>query len=111
MSDFAKNLKRLMDQQRVSAAELCAGAKVPKSSVSEWLSAREPKLSPALVRVARFMGTTVDALITGQDPEIEIAGAVLQALESQFVTVHQGTYRLTLEKQVPSRGKRKGGDQ
>lgn len=110
MSDFSKNLKRLMHQQKITATELCAGANVPKSSVSEWLAGREPKLGQPVLRVARFLGTTLDALISGTEPEMEAVNKVIGALENQFVTVHQGTYRVTLEKQVSSQVKRRNGD-
>lgn len=103
MGKVAKNLRALMERHNVTAAQVCKAASVPKSSMSEWLSGREPKLSEALVRVARYFDVTVDYFISGETTEDLLVKKVVGALEEKFIMLHQGEYRVTLEKKVPAK--------
>lgn len=102
MSEFSKSLELLMKRHLVTAAQLCKACDLPKSSLSEWLSGREPRASVALVRVARYFNTTLDELIMGSldMKEQEIVQTIAKAIETGFAVVHQGTYRLTIEKKT-----------
>lgn len=95
---FAETLKRLMQDRRVSAAIVCQATNIPKSSLSEWLGGRQPKLDESIVRLAKFFGVSVEYLITGEHPEEMIVKGLLEDLEEGFVSIHKGVYRINVEK-------------
>ncbi len=58
---LVKNLKRLLEENNLSIAELSRETKVPKSTLSTWLKGRSPNLEQ-LEKVARFFNTSIDSL-------------------------------------------------
>jgi transcriptional regulator with XRE-family HTH domain len=99
-----------MRERRVSAQELSHGIGVSPSTVSKWVNNpdREPS-AEMLLKVARFFGVSVEYLICGEHPEIEAMRGFAAALESNFVQLHQGVYRITVEKQLSTDKKFKDG--
>jgi len=99
---FAKTLKKLMQARGVSAAVVCSATSIPKSSLSEWLAGRQPKLDESIVKLARFFGVSVEYLITGLHPEENIVRGLLEDLDEGFVSIHKGVYRINVEKYTKS---------
>ena len=56
------NLKHLLEEKRISVAELARKASVPKQTIFEWLMGSSPKDLTKLKRVALFFGISVDQL-------------------------------------------------
>lgn len=98
MSQFAKTLKSLLDKRGITARVLSEAIEVPKSTLSEWTAGREPKLSEQIIRLARFFGVSVEYLITGTHPEEQMAFDLNRALENDFAEIHQGVYRIRIER-------------
>lgn len=97
MTTFSENLKRLMKERRVSAKVVSEATGIPPSTISEWTAGREPKLGDALIRLARFFGVSLEYLATGEEKEPQPED-FLNALDDSFITIHQGVYRMKLEK-------------
>jgi len=95
---FAENLRDLMKERDVSAATLSKAVSIPKSSISEWLTGRQPKLDENIVRLARFFGVSVEKLITGWEPEEAIIKSFIDQADDGFVEIHGGIYRFRIEK-------------
>jgi len=96
---FRTVLKSLMKERGVTTKLLSAATGVPASTISEWLNSdREPKLNGNLLNVARFFGVSLERLITGEDPEMSLMRDLVENLEDTFLQVHQGTYRITIER-------------
>lgn len=89
-----------MKQRGVTARALSKATSVPESTISDWTSGREPKLNDAVVRVARFLGVSVDFLVTGKEPEQDLVAEALEKMTEGFFEVHRGVYRLRVEKLV-----------
>ena len=94
---FADSLKRLMKEKRYSAKAVSDATGIPQSALSEYCSGREPKID-ALLKLARFFGVSVEALVTGEDPAQEAITEIMTGAGNGWIEVHQGTYRLKIEK-------------
>lgn len=108
---FAKTLKKLMQERGVSAAVVCSATSIPKSSLSEWLAGRQPKMDESIIRLAKFFGVSVEFLICGKHPEETLVKGLLEDLEDGFVSIHRGVYRINVEKYAKTPLKKKGGDE
>lgn len=98
MASFSETLKRLMKDRGVSMRVLAQATDIPSSTLSEWTAGREPKLGEPVVRLARFFGVSLEYLVTGKEPEQEIVGNILDGMDDGFFTIHQGVYRVHVEK-------------
>jgi len=96
---FSKILQELMDDRKVTQTVLSQATGVPKTTINEWLkSDRTPKLDKNILNVARFFGIPVEYFIEGKLPEQKIIEGVLHDLDTGFVSIHQGVYRINVEK-------------
>lgn len=96
---FRQILKRLMKERGISTKVLSAATGTPASTISEWLNSdREPKLNGNILKVARFFGVSLDHLVTGEEPEVNLLRDIVENIEESFLQVHQGTYRITIER-------------
>lgn len=108
VGNFRDSLKRIMKEKGISAATLSKQTKIPKSTLSEWLQGgRQPTFDDAILRLAKFLKVTPEALLTGEEPETELFRQVLGGNDDGFIEVHNGIFRLKIEKFV---GKKGGGE-
>lgn len=63
------NLKLHLASKGLTAAELSRVSKVPKATISDWLSGRSPKNLSQLKSVANILETTIDNLAFGSFSE------------------------------------------
>jgi transcriptional regulator with XRE-family HTH domain len=98
MPSFSENLKRLMKERGVTARVLSKATAIPASTISEWSGGREPKLSEPVVKLARFFGVTLEFLVMGKEQEEVLVEQLINNLDDGFTTIHQGVYRVRLEK-------------
>jgi len=98
MASFSENLKHLMKERGVSARVLSEATGIPASTISEWTAGREPKLGKHLIKLARFFGVSLEFLATGEEPEQEIVGSLIEDMNDGFFTIHKGVYRVHVEK-------------
>lgn len=98
MQKFSTVLKELMRQRGVSAKALSVATGIPVSTISEWTTGREPRFNTNLSQVARFFGVPLEYLLTGENPEEAILRDLKRAIDPDFLEVHRGVYRITIEK-------------
>lgn len=103
MGTFQESLKRIMKERGLSAATISRETKIPKSTISEWLQGRQPKFDDAILRLAKFLKVTPEALLTGEEPETELFRQVLGGNDG-FIEVHNGIFRLRIEKFIGKKG-------
>lgn len=78
---FAENLKELLDSKEIEVKELAHGTGISKNTLDNYLSGQKsiPNAENA-VKIAKFLGTTVEYLITGDfaetSPSLEISRIV-----------------------------------
>ena len=78
---FAENLKDLLDSKEIEVKELAHGTGISKNTIDNYLSGQKsiPNAENA-VKIAKFLGTSVEYLITGDftetSPSLEISKIV-----------------------------------
>lgn len=87
------NLKKMLEEKKVSVMELARKTGVPKSNISAWLTGASPNLEQ-LDRVAQFLGTNIDYLAFGRSREDMLANLMDQ------VDIHSGIYEIKIRKIV-----------
>ncbi len=90
---LAKNLKQLLEDREITISALAKATDVPKSTISTWLAGRTPDLIQ-LDKVARYLGTNIEALAFGRKQE-DIFSEIMQKVE-----IHSGLYEITVKKIV-----------
>lgn len=98
--DFKTNLKRIMKERGLSAADLSRQTKIPKSTISEWMQGRQPKFDDAILRLAKVLKVNTETLLTGIEPEEDLVKQIFDSAGDGFIEVHNGLFRLKIEKYV-----------
>lgn len=95
MSDFGTNLKKLMREQKVTAAELSRVVGVPSKSVQEWTQkGRFPRSQEIIQRLSEYFNCSVHKLLYGtEDPR---SGALETILEKAEIL--NGLYEISIKK-------------
>lgn len=67
---FAKNLKEMLEIKDIEVKELANATGISKNTIDNYLSGQKsiPNAENA-VKIAKFLGTTVEYLVTGLDQE------------------------------------------
>ena len=65
---FAENLKEMLDSKDIEIKELSHGTGISKNTIDNYLSGQKsiPNAENA-VKIAKFLGTTVEFLVEGSD--------------------------------------------
>mgnify|MGYP003862093811 CR=1 FL=1 len=100
VSDFKTNLKRIMKERGMSAADLSRRTQIPKSTISEWLQDRKPKFDDAILRLAKVLGVSAETLLTGKEPDEDLVKQIFDSTGDGFIEVHNGVFRVKIEKYV-----------
>lgn len=96
MKNFGKILRSIIESRNISAKDVCEATGIPRSTLSEWMNGRTPIMDKSIVSLASYLGVSIEYLITGgtlSDEDI-----VQQLIEDRFITLHKGTYRITIDK-------------
>lgn len=104
MAKFSTNLKQLIKAKGLTAKQLSDSTGIPRTTISEWINGREPTASDALIKLARFLGVSVEFLITGEHPEKQLIDDIIQQATDEFISIHKGIYRISIEKKVSKKG-------
>lgn len=75
---FAGTLKKVMKERGLTVKAISVATGIPQSTISEWTGGREPKLGDAVVRLARFLGLSVEYLATGEESEKKMVADILK---------------------------------
>ena len=86
-----KNLKKILKERNLNASSVSSVTDVPRSNIERWLSGGNPDLNQLLI-VAKFLGLSIDELITGKRP-----GNSFDDLIEKF-EVHSGMYEISVKK-------------
>lgn len=98
LSNFGKNLKRMMQDRDISTKELAAATAVPRPTITHWLNSSQiPKLDKNVLAVARHLNTTLEYLVSGEDAITMTAKEIVASLEKDWVMFHNGQYRVSLK--------------
>lgn len=92
LMNLKNQLKAYIKDRDITATELCRKAKVPRSTLTEWLSGRSPKDMEKLKRVADVLDISIDWLCYGNGLEPKVA------IEDFENLLNLGTYELVLRK-------------
>lgn len=67
---FAENLKEILEIKDIEVKELASGTGISKNTIDNYLSGQKsiPNAENA-VKIAKYLGTTVEYLVTGVIPE------------------------------------------
>lgn len=87
-----------MKLRKLSAAELGRKAKIPKSTISEWMQGRQPKFDETILRLAHVLGVSVEKLLTGSAPDEDVVKQIFESAGDGFVEIHNGIFRVKIEK-------------
>ncbi len=90
---LAKNLKIILEERKISVAVLARESGCSKTNIHGWLAGSNPQMSQ-LLKVAQYLGVTVDFLLTGvkHDKEEDLS-ALLKSVE-----IHSGIYQVIIKK-------------
>lgn len=100
-TSFPKNLKKILADRRLSHKEISSHTGIPASTLSQWLSSkRSPRVDDSLVKLARYLGVSIDFLITGEQQATELEMGIDAIIQDGFVSVHSGVYRVEVQKYV-----------
>jgi transcriptional regulator with XRE-family HTH domain len=89
-----------MKDRDLSAAKLSRDTNIPKSTISEWLQGRQPKLDESVLRLAKYLKVSLEKLISKDEPEPDLVTEILDSINDGFAEIHTGVYRLKIEKYV-----------
>ncbi len=63
MSAISSNLRKLIRQRGVTLSEVSHATGVPRSTLGEWSTGRAPRLGPEILKVAKYLGVSLESLI------------------------------------------------
>lgn len=104
---IGENIKNIIHERRLSLKEVAHGSGIPISTLSQWCNNRQAPLAEPLMRLAKFFSVSVEQLITGQTPEAAVINEMAETFDKHFIQIHQGVYRVKIEKQVNARTTKK----
>lgn len=70
--NLKKQLRFYLEKREMNASQLAKKARVPKQSLSGWLSGSNPRDVRQIKRVSDALGVTVDNLMFGDGPDATI---------------------------------------
>lgn len=95
---FAKNLKKIIDERNLTPKMISDATGIPRSNIGDWLAGTEPRLNDSIIKLAKYLGCSIDYLMTGKSLEEEVLNDFSNSLEDGFAEIHSGVYRLRIEK-------------
>lgn len=97
MGDFGTNLKRLMEEQRYSVADVAERIGTPTKTVTEWVSrGRVPRSPEQLRALAELFKVSIHKLLFGVEDPNNALSMLLEKTE-----IHTGLYEISIRKVTP----------
>lgn len=90
---FKQQLEKLMAANNISAATLSKITKIPKSTISDWLSGTNPKSIPQVKKIADHFDVSIDFICFGKENEI-----TSNQIESYSDEINAGVFEVVLRK-------------
>lgn len=95
---LASNLDRLLKSRRIGIRELSKGSGVPASTISKWISSNQEPKASALLRVAKFLGVSMESLLDDTPKQNPANDELYRAFDADFFQLFQGEFRITVER-------------
>jgi len=92
---LARNLKRLLQENQMTASALSREAGVPTTTLSNWIAGQSPKNIKQVYKVCQYFGLTMEELIFDAKPQSKKDPNLLRDLNSE---IHAGIYEVVLRK-------------
>lgn len=82
---FAENLKELLELKDIEIKELANGTGISKNTIDNYLSGQKsiPNAENA-VKIAKYLGTTVEFLVTGNIQENEFSQDISKIVKNLY---------------------------
>lgn len=101
---FSKILNALMEKNKLNAKMLSQSTGIPRTTISEWLGDRMPKLGKDIVNLAKYFNVSLDYLLTGDDKAAITSNTPSELLNGIMCTLQKGSgcfegeYKVKIEK-------------
>jgi transcriptional regulator with XRE-family HTH domain len=85
---FAENVRQTARDKGITQKELAQRTGIPQGTLETYLRHENPCHAPVenAVRLAHILGTTVEALVSGQDSrQLRVGKALMQSIEEQLI--------------------------
>lgn len=93
MKAFGDNLGGVIKAKRYSLKEVSQATSIPRTTLAEWIQGRSPQLSPELLKLSRFLGVSLEYLLTGKEDSANAVETLLRKTE-----IHTGRYEITIRR-------------
>ena len=100
---IGERIKQIMRERRISAKELSQATGIPASTIAQWVNYKQTPRPDALLVTAHALSVPIEFLITGEHPEEKVIKELTSSLEKTWVSLHEGTYRIKIERQFETR--------
>ena len=103
MSNFAENLRRIMFDKRLKAADLARSTKIPPSIISRYLSGRNNPSTDNIMTIGNYLGVHPQSLLSSSDASEPISSSkgISSSTDSLLKVIEvQGELIKNLQKQV-----------
>ena len=101
MSTFADNLNKILREKGITKKALSGATGIAQSTISEWCNGRGPTLSAPVIKLANYLGVTLEFLVTGKNIEEQLLNDIIG--ENAFTQIHRGIYRITIDKKTKNK--------
>ncbi|MNJ94727.1 Helix-turn-helix domain protein [compost metagenome] len=88
---LGKNLRRILDEQRISVAQLAHKTEIPVKTLYHWLAGQQPRKIEHLFRLCDTLNLTIEELYNR--PKGRPHPLTAQQLEDE---IHAGAYEIIL---------------
>jgi transcriptional regulator with XRE-family HTH domain len=89
--ELEDNLKKIFNDRGLNANSVAQATEIPRSNIERWLTGANPDVKQ-LLTLAKFLGVTVDYLVTGKS-----SSPTIEDLVEKF-EVHTGLYEVSVKK-------------
>ena len=103
MSNFAENLRRIMFDKRLKAADLARSTKIPPSIISRYLSGKNNPSTDNIMTIGNYLGVHPQSLLSSSDASEPISSSkgISSSTDSLLKVIEvQGELIKNLQKQV-----------
>jgi transcriptional regulator with XRE-family HTH domain len=103
VSDFAENLRRVMFEKRLKAADLARGTKIPPSIISRYLSGKNNPSTDNIMTISNYLAVHPQSLLGSSDAPktIQSSKGLSSSTDSLLKVIEvQGEFIKNLQKQV-----------
>jgi transcriptional regulator with XRE-family HTH domain len=102
VSNFAENLRRIMFDKRLKAADLARGTKIPPSIISRYLSGKNNPSTDNIMTIGNYLGIHPQSLLSSSDAPEPISNSQgISSTDSLLKVIEvQGELIKNLQKQV-----------